>query len=82
MENMKNMSIFTRTTNLTPAERACAEVVKRTIEMVENGNLTELEGSMRIWGARDVLMSVDPGSPFWREMLVIEMLTLEQKMMK
>lgn len=74
---MKNMSIFTRTTNLTPAERACAEVVKRTIEMVEKGDLSKLEGSLRIWGARDVLISVDPKSPFWREML-----ELEHKMMK
>lgn len=81
MENMsiftENMSIFTRTTNLTPAERACAVVVKGTMELIEKGALTKLEGSMRIWGARDVLMSVDPESTFWREMIEIE-----QKMMK
>lgn len=69
---MKNMSIFTRTTNLTPAERACAEVVKRTLELVNEGLLTKTEGSMRIWGARDVLLSVDPESPFRKEMFEIE----------
>ena len=74
---MENMSIFTRTTNLTPAERACAELTKRTLELVNKGLLTKTEGSMRIWGARDVLISIEPESPFWEEMLEIE-----NKMMK
>ena len=69
---MENKNIFTRTTNITPAERACAELTKRTVELVNEGLLTKTEGSMRIWGARDVLMSIDPESVFWKEMLKIE----------
>lgn len=76
---MKNMSIFTRTTNLTPAERACAKVVKGTMGLIESGSLTKLEGSLRIWGAREVLMSVDPESPFCREMIEIEDIIIMMK---
>lgn len=69
---MESMSIFTRTTNLTPSERACAELVKRTLELINEGLLTKTEGSMRIWGAREILTATDPESPFYREMIVIE----------
>ena len=69
---MENLSIFTRTTNLTPIERECAELVKRTLKLVEDGLITGTEGSMRIWGARDILMATDVGSPIWLDMMRIE----------
>lgn len=69
---MENLSIFTRTTNLTPAERACAEMVKRTLQLVEEGLLTGTEGSMKIWGAREILISLELESQFWPDMMKIE----------
>lgn len=69
---MENLSIFTRTTNLTPAERACAEMVKKTIKLVEEGLLTGMEGSMKVWGAREILMSLELESKFWLDMMKIE----------
>lgn len=69
---MEKLTIFTRKTNLTPTERACADIVEKTIKMVNDGLLTGTEGSMKIWGARDVLMAEDLGSPFWLEMMRIE----------
>lgn len=69
---MKNISIFTRTTNLTPAERACAEMVKKTLNLVEEGLLTGMEGSMKVWGAREILMSIELESRIWLEMMEIE----------
>lgn len=74
---MENMSIFTRKTNLTRNERACANLVKGTLEMVNCGLLTKAEGSMRIWGAREILGHNEPDSPFY-----LEMLTIEREMMK
>lgn len=70
---MENLSIFTRTTNLTPAERACAEMVKKTIQLAEEGLLTGTEGSMKVWGAREILMSLELESKFWLDMLQIEL---------
>lgn len=70
---MENMSIFTRSTNLTPAERACAEMVKKTLKLVEEGLLTGMEGSMKVWGAREILMSLELESKIWLDMMKIEL---------
>lgn len=70
---MENMSIFTRSTNLTPPERACAEMVKKTLKLVEEGILTGMEGSMKVWGAREILMSLELKSKIWLDMMEIEL---------
>lgn len=70
---MENMSIFTRSTNLTPEERACAEMVKKTLKLVEEGLLTGMEGSMKVWGAREILMSLELKSKIWLDMMKIEL---------
>ena len=69
---METLSSFTRETNLTPTEKECAKLVKRTLKLVEDGLLTGREGAMRIWGAREILMANDAGSPIWLDMMQIE----------